>query len=357
MIEIKDLCANLGKFSLKNITFDVKDGEYFVLLGPTGSGKTMFMESIAGLKPIRSGQVIINSKNVTSLNIEERNVGFAYQDYMLYRHLSVHDNISFGLQWRTKTRREIKEAVDRVVELLDIGHLLDQSPWTLSGGESQRIALARALAMKPDLLLLDEPLSAVDPDLREAWGEKLKGIHNRLKLTTLHITHDFEEAIILGDRIAVLGEGRIVQIGTPEQIFRHPNSEFVAGFVKTRNIFEGEVSDSSNGQGIFCVEEAKLAVVTPHRGKLHASIRPEDIIISKEPPPSNTLNCLQGTITRIADHGSVIYLTINVPPEFTCLILHRSLEELGLEENQQVFITFKASDVNIFEVPENTDSQ
>jgi len=356
MIEIKDLCAELGKFSLKNITFDVQDGEYFVLLGPTGSGKTMFMESIAGLKPISSGQVIINGRDVTSLNIEERNIGFAYQDYMLYRHLSVRDNISFGLQWRTKTRREIDDAVDRVVELLDIGHLLNQSPWTLSGGESQRIALARALAMKPDLLLLDEPMSAVDPDLREAAGEKLKEIHNRLRLTTLHITHDFEEAIILGDRIAVLGEGRIVQIGTPEQIFRHPSSEFVARFVKTRNIFEGEVADSSEGQGVFCVEGARLAVVTTRRGRLHASIRPEDIIISRESLHSSTFNSLQGTITRIADRGSVVYLTVNVPPEFTCLILHRSLEEMGLEDKQQVFITFKASAVNIFEAFENVHS-
>ncbi|MBA7482975.1 Sulfate/thiosulfate import ATP-binding protein CysA [subsurface metagenome] len=356
MIEIKDLCAELGKFSLKNISFDVQDEEYFILVGPTGSGKTMFMESIAGLKPTTGGQVIINSRDVTSLNIAERNVGFAFQDYMLYRHLSVRDNISFGLQWRTKTRQEIDEAVDRIVELLDISHLLNQSPWTLSGGESQRIALARALAIKPDLLLLDEPLSAVDPDLRETWGEKLKEIHNRLKLTTLHITHDFEESITLGDRIAVIGGGRIAQIGTPDQIYRHPNSEFVARFVRTRNIFEGEVSDSSEEQGVFCVEGVRLAVVTTQRGRLHASIRPEDIIISREPLHSNTLNSLQGVITRIVDRGTLVSLNIDVPPQFNCLILHRSLEEMGLEEKQQVFISFEASAVNIFEAFENVHS-
>jgi len=348
MIEIKDLCAQLGKFSLKNITFDVKDEEYFILVGPTGSGKTMCMESIAGLKPIRGGQVIINGRDVTSLNVAERNVGFAFQDYMLYRHLSVRDNISFGLQWRTKTKREIDEAVDRIVELLDIGHLLNQSPWTLSGGESQRIALARALALTPDLLLLDEPLSAVDPDLREAWGEKLKEIHNRLKLTTLHITHDFEESITLGDRIAVMNDGRIAQIGTPDQIFRHPDSEFVAKFVGTRNIFEGEVSDSSEGQSVFCVDGIKIAVATTRRGRLHASIRPEEILISREALHSNTLNSFQGTITRMVDRGTLVYLKIDVPPQFTCIILHRSFEEMGLEEKQKVFITFKVSDVNIF---------
>jgi len=348
MIEVKDLCADLGKFSLKNISFDVQNEEYFILVGPTGSGKTMFMESIAGLKPIRGGQVIINGRDVTPLNVADRNIGFAFQDYMLYRHLSVRDNISFGLQWRTKTRREIDDAVDRIVELLEIGHLLNQSPWTLSGGESQRIALARALAMKPDLLLLDEPLSAVDPDIREAWGEKLKGIHKRLRLTTLHITHDFEESITLGDRIAVMGDGRIAQIGTPDQIFRHPNSEFVAKFVRTRNIFEGEVSDSSEGQSVFCIDGTKIAVATTRRGKLHVSIRPEDILISREALHSNTPNSFQGVITRIVDRGTLVSFNIDVPPQFTCLILHRSFKEMGLEEKQQVFISFKASDVNVF---------
>jgi len=348
MIEIKNLCAQLGKFSLKNVSFTVQDGEYFILVGPTGSGKTMLVESIAGLKPVVSGQIIINGRDVTSLNVEERNIGFAFQDYMLYRHLSVRDNISFGLQWRKKKRREIEEAVDRVVEVLGIAKMLNQSPWTLSGGESQRIALARALALKPDLLLLDEPLSAVDPDIREAWGEKLTDIHNRLGLTTLHITHDFEEAITLGDRIAVMGDGQIAQIGTPDQVFRHPNSEFVARFTKTRDIFEGEVSDGSEGQGVFNVDGTKIAVATTLRGRLHASIRPEDILVSKEPLQSNTFNSFQGTITRKVDRGTLVYLTVNVPPDFVCLLLHRSVEEMGLEEGQQVFVAFKVSDVNIF---------
>ena len=348
MIKIKDLSVKLGDFLLKDTTFDVEDGEYFVLLGPTGSGKTVLLESLAGLNPVRSGQIIINSRDVTRLNLENRNIGFAFQDYTLYRHLSVRDNISFGLQWRRKKRQEVEDAVDRVIELLNITHLLERRPWSLSGGESQKIALARALAIKPDLLLLDEPLSAVDPEQKETTGRELKEAHSRLSLTTIHVTHDFEEAITLGDRIAVIGEGRIAQIGTPEQIFRHPNSEFVAKFVKTRNIFEGEVSDNSDRQSVFSVDGTKLAVVTTLRGRLHASIRPEDILISREPPHSSTFNSLQGTVTSIADRGSVAYITVNVPPEFTCLVLHRSLEEIGLEEKQKVFITLNASTVNIF---------
>ncbi|MBA7651611.1 hypothetical protein ES703_59430 [subsurface metagenome] len=192
-------------------------------------------------------------------------------------------------------------------------------------------------------------MSAVDSETKEDYERELKELHNRLKLTTIHVTHDFEEAVALGDRIAVIMDGQILQIGTPEQIFRQPNSELVARFLMTRNIFEGEVSDSSDGQSVFSVEGTKLAVITNLRGKLQASIRPEDILISKEPLSSATLNSLQGTITRIVDRGSVIYVTVKVPPQFTCLILRRSLKEIGLREEQKAFITFEASDVNVFE--------
>ena len=164
MLEVTGLCAELGKFFLKDVTFEVQDGEYFILLGPTGAGKTVLLESIAGLKSVSHGQIKINRKDVTSLNLEKRRIGFAFQDYSLYRHLSVRDNISFGLMWRIKTRQEVEKSIDRVVELLGIEDLLMKRPMSLSGGESQKIALARAIAIKPDLLLLDEPLSAVDPE-------------------------------------------------------------------------------------------------------------------------------------------------------------------------------------------------
>jgi len=348
MLEVKDLGVQLGKFSLKNINFDVKDEEYFVLLGPTGSGKSVLLESIAGLHSINSGQVWINGRDVTDLNLEHRNIGFAYQDYALYRHLSVRDNISFGLMWKKKKGREIEKAVDQAIELLNLSNLLDKRSWSLSGGESQKIALARAIAIKPDLLILDEPLSAVDSETKEDYERELKELHNRLKLTTIHVTHNFEEAVALGDRIAVIMDGQILQIGTPEKIFRQPQSELVARFLMTRNIFEGEVTDSADGQSIFSVEGTKLAASTTLQGRAHASIRPEDILISREPLPSSALNSLQGTITRIVDRGSVIYIKVNVPPEFICLILRRSLKEMGLSEKEKVFITFDASDVNVF---------
>ena len=348
MLQVKDLCVKLGSFSLKNLNLDVRDEEYFVLLGPTGSGKTVLLESIAGLNPVTSGQVWINGRDVTELNLEQRRIGFAYQDYALFRHLSVLENISFGLMWRNRKPHEIAKAVNQAIELLGIEGLLEKRPWTLSGGESQKIALARAIAIKPDLLILDEPLSAVDAETREDYEIDLKELHHRLKLTTIHVTHAFEEAITLGDRIAVIMGGQILQIGTPEQIFRQPQSEAVARFLMTRNIFTGEVSGGSDSQGVFSVEGTRVAVSTQRRGSLKASIRPEDILISRQPPSSSLANCLQGTVTRIIDRGSAIYVKVQVPPEFTCLILRRSLNEINLSEGQQVFITFEASDVNVF---------
>ncbi|MCK5181174.1 MAG: ABC transporter ATP-binding protein, partial [Dehalococcoidia bacterium] len=180
MLEVKGLCVQRGTFFLKDITFDVQDAEYFVLLGPTGSGKTMLLESLAGLNSVSDGQVWINGRDVTSFNLEKRKIGFAHQDYAVYGHLSVRDNISFGLMYRYKTRRETEQAVDRAVELLGIEHLLRKRPTFLSGGETQKIALARAIAIKPDLLLLDEPLSAVDAATKDTYERELRELHNRL---------------------------------------------------------------------------------------------------------------------------------------------------------------------------------
>ena len=348
MLEVKDLCVQLGSFFLKSINLDVRDEEYFVLLGRTGSGKTALLETISGLNSVTSGKIFISGRDVTGLNVEQRHIGFAYQDYALYRHLSIRENISFGLMWRDKRTREIEKAVDEVIELLGIQKLLDRRPWTLSGGESQKIALARAIAIKPDLLILDEPLSAVDVETKEDYENELKSLSRRLKLTTIHVTHNFEEAVALGDRIAVIMNGQIMQVGTPEQVFRHPQSEPVARFLMTRNVFSGEVSPGSNGLAEFSIEGTKLLAATERRGATHASVRPEDILLSRQPLSLANANSLSGTVTSIIDRGSAIYVKVNVPPEFTCLILRRSFKELDLKEGQQVFVTFAASDVNVF---------
>lgn len=348
MIEIKNLSVDLGTFLLQDINLKIERGEYFIILGPTGAGKTILLESIAGLHPIKSGEIWLNGSEVTNLEPERRGIGFVYQDYALFPHLSVKGNLLFGLKQKRRSKGEMQLIVKWVTGLLGVSHLLERNPSTLSGGERQKVALARALSISPQVLLLDEPLSALDPHAREGVQQELRQIHHRLKATIVHVTHDFEEAIALGDRIAVLGEGRILQVGTPEQIFRQPNSEFVARFAMSRNIFAGEVRDADDGHVTITIEGMKLEVVAELRGKLHASLRPEDILISREPLRSSARNCLRGTITHINDRGSTLYLTVSTPLDFICLLTRRSFEEMGLRVGEEVYITFKASAIHVF---------
>jgi len=348
MIKIKNLCVDLGDFLLYDISFTVSEGEYFVVLGPTGAGKTVLLESIAGLYPIKSGEIWLRGKEVVRLEPEKRGVSIVYQDHALFPHLSVKDNVIFGLRLRKEKHQEIKVTLDWITDLLSISHLLHRKPETLSGGERQKVALARALSTKPKVLLLDEPLSALDPETRENLQQELRQLHRVLNITTVHVTHDFEEAIALGHRIAVIGEGHLKQVGTPEQIFRQPNSEFVARFAMTRNIYLGEAVHKANGDNIFRIEGTEFVSAADTEGTCHASIRPEDILISLEPIRSSARNCFPGTITGIIDKGATLYITVNLPPDISCLVTRHSFEELGLEEGKRVYVTFKASAVHLF---------
>lgn len=348
MIELRNLCVDLGDFVLRDANLDIKVGEYFIILGPTGAGKTVLLESIAGLYTPQKGQIFLNGREITRLEPEKRGISIVYQDQVLFSHLNVEDNVTFGLRLRKKNRVEIKESLDWLVNLLGISHLLHRKPDTLSGGEKQKVALARALSIKPQLLLLDEPLSALDPENREYVQRELRRIHDQLQVTTVHVTHDFEEAIALGDRIAVIGDGRIQQTGTVEQIFRQPNSEFVARFAMVRNIFSGEVVDGEGENVTFTTEGVRIAVVTDIRGRCHASLRPEDILVSHAPFPSSARNSFSSVITSVVDKGSVLYLTVTLPPDFTCLVTRNSFDAMGLGEGQKIYITFKASAVHVF---------
>jgi ABC-type sugar transport system ATPase subunit len=348
MIRVRNLWVDLGDFVLQNANLDISNGEYFVILGPTGAGKTVLLESIAGLYPLKEGRIWLNGSEVTRLEPEKRGVSIVYQDQMLFPHLSVRDNIIFGLRIRKIRPSEIEQTLSWLAGLLEIHHLLNRKPETLSGGEKQKVALARALSVKPKLLLLDEPLSALDLSSREILQRELRKIHEEYRVTTVHVTHDFEEAIALADRVAVIGDGCIQQIGTPEQIFRQPGSEFVARFAMVRNIFCGEVVSGEEGDALFYVGGTRLFVVTEHRGKCHASLRPEDIIVSHAPFPSSARNSFSGVITAIIDKGSTLLLTAKVPPDFVCLITRNSFDAMELAVGNQIYLTFKASAVNIF---------
>jgi len=348
MIAIKNLKVDLGDFLLQNINLEINSGEYFIILGPTGAGKTVLLEAIAGLYPVLEGEVWIEGREIARLNPEKRRIGIVYQDYSLFPHLSVEENIAFGLKLRKCPKASIKEKVNDIAEIVGVTHLLERKPQTLSGGEQQKVALARALVTEPEVLLLDEPLSALDPETKEMMQQELREVHRRTKVTIIHVTHDFEEAITLGERVAVLNNGCIAQIGAPEEILRQPNSEFIAHFALSRNIFAGEAEEGEDGHACVDVGGIKLRGVTDLRGEVRLSLRPEDIIISKEPLHSTARNCFQGVVSDIAHRGAVVYVTVNVPPNFICLITRQSFEELGLKEGVGAWITFKASAVHVF---------
>jgi molybdopterin-binding protein len=377
-LRLSDLWVDLREFHLRGIDLSVDAGEYFVVLGPTGAGKTVLLETIAGLHQPRRGRVLLNEEDITALPPERRGVGFVYQDYALFPHLDVAQNIAFGLRLRkdrgsprhtvplaTVARRgrdrhpgslstaprgvTVEQRVVQVSRLLAIEHLLHRNPKTLSGGEQQRVALGRALVIEPGLLLLDEPLSALDPETREGLQRELARVHRELGTTTLHVTHDFEEAVALGDRIAVVHKGRVAQVGTPEEIFRRPADEFVARFVGARNIFAGIIAEPDHdGCKTFRSGDLEMAVTTDLTGKAHVSIRPEDIILSRESLQSSARNCFEGRVVDIADRGTLIFITVRIPPDLTCVITRRSLDEMALAEDKEVHFAFKASAVHVF---------
>ncbi len=358
MIEIENLSLPVGRFSLKDISFQVGKGEYFVILGPTGSGKTLLLETIAGIRFPQTGRIWFEGKEVTGCPPAARGVGFVYQDYLLFPHLTVQKNIEFGLRCRGISRREIKEKVSRISNIIGIGELLSRYSETLSGGEKQRVALARALAIEPSILLLDEPVSALDPSTQFSILEELKKIQQRLKPTTIHITHNFEEAIFLADRIGVIKEGRIVQVGEMEEVFRHPATEFVATFVGAENLFEGEIVPPSSQEQTETDDEVqlttletrgvKISVVTDRAGRVRAALRPEDIMVARRPIHSSARNNLQGTVVEIAPKGALTKITVDAGIPFKVLLTRNSFEEMGLSLKAEVWLSFKATAVHIF---------
>ena len=345
---VRGLELTAGEFRLSGIDLSVAAGEYRVLLGPTGAGKTILLEAIAGLRRLARGCILLDGRDVTTAAPERREIGFLYQDYALFPHLTVAENIAFGLRMRRMPRNAIQKKVEEIARLLKIDTLLNRRPGTLSGGEKQRVGLGRALVVAPRVLLLDEPLSALDPETREGLQRELARVHRSLHTTTVHVTHDFEEAIALGDRVTVMDQGTIVQDGTVEEVFRRPESPFVARFVGARNVFSGTAT-RENGRGtIFAIDGIKLAVVTDLTGPTHISVRPEDILISRAPLASSARNCLRGRITEIIDRGTIIYVTVEVPPEFVCAVTRQSLMQMDLQAGMEVYISFKASAVHVF---------
>jgi ABC-type Fe3+/spermidine/putrescine transport system ATPase subunit len=244
LLRLEDIGLKLGEFRLQEISLHVKPGTYLALLGPTGTGKTVLLETIAGVHHPHRGRIHIGDREVTHLAPEKRHLGIVYQDYALFPHLTVFENIAFGLRLQGSSRPKITEAVGKMAAFLEIEPLLQRRPSRLSGGERQRTALARALVMEPYVLLLDEPLSALDRATSIRIQAELKRIHSELGVTIIHITHDVTEAFFLADRLAVMKDGRILQEGSPEEMCRRPQSHSVAELVGIENLIAATVEDA-----------------------------------------------------------------------------------------------------------------
>ncbi|MDS0283665.1 ABC transporter ATP-binding protein [Haloarcula onubensis] len=232
-----------GVTALRDVSLAVESGEFFTLVGPSGCGKTTMLRAIAGLTDGAEGTVAIDGRDVTDAPPEERNVGMVFQNYALFPHMSVRENVAYGLRFHELADKSEDDRVAELLELVDLGGVADRSPEQLSGGQQQRIALARALAPEPDVLLLDEPLSALDAKLRKRLRVQLQTIQRELDITTIYVTHDQAEALALSDRVAVMHEGRVEQVAVPETVYRDPTSRFVAEFVGDNNLFDGRVTD------------------------------------------------------------------------------------------------------------------
>jgi molybdate transport system ATP-binding protein/molybdate/tungstate transport system ATP-binding protein len=345
MIKIDNISKDLGEFFLKDVTLDIENGTYFMILGPTGAGKTILLESIAGIYYPDKGRIWMDGRDITNTPPRSRNISMVYQDYMLFPHLTVRDNIAFGLKLKNVLKEKIKEKIEGMSRMLNIHHLLHRFPGTLSGGEKQRIAIARAMVTEPKALLLDEPLSALDTQTRDNLRRELKEIHSITKITIVHVTHSFEEVFSLGDSIAVMNEGKIIQIGKPDEVFKKPKSEFVANFVGVENLFKGN-STINNGISDININGINVVSTTCKSGDWIVSVRPEDILVSKKSIESSARNSFNGKITDIVDKGAIIKIVVDCGITFSAIITRRSFDDMELTKGMSAYLTFKASDVH-----------
>ena len=279
-IELKAVTKYFGQSAaVEKVSFAIKEGELVALLGPSGGGKTTVLRMIAGLEMPSEGELLIRGQVVNQIPVQRRNIGFVFQNYALFQNMNVFKNIAFGLQVKKWKRDEIEARVAELIKLLELDGLEKRYPHQLSGGQRQRVAIARALAPKPDVLLLDEPFSAVDARIRQELRQWLVHLHHDLNLTTLFVTHDQEEAMEVADRIVIFSRGKLEQIGTPREVYEQPANEFVAGFIGVMNVLELEVK---GGTG-HCHELQFPAPGQPDGQQMRIGFRPYAVQISNDP--------------------------------------------------------------------------
>ncbi len=344
-LALAGVSKRLGTFELPALDLNVTDGDYFVLLGPSGVGKTVLLEVIAGLMRPDGGSIHWRGRDATRLPPESRGFAIVYQDYALFPHMTVLGNITFGLRTRGISRNEAKARALNIASLVGVDDILQRWPATLSGGEQQRVALARALTVEPELLLLDEPLSAVDLRMRRDLRALLKRLHQELGATFLHVTHDVDEALQLGDQIGVMLDGRLEQVGTPEELFQRPTNAAVAAFLGMRNILRAAAASN----GLCSVDGISLHVGERPAPYRYIWIRPEEILLSSTPFDSSARNQLHCTVVSWEYHDMLVLVQLACGGlKLSVLVTYASFEDLALAEGSAVYATFKSSAVHCF---------
>ena len=309
-LEIANLRKTYGATTVvHHFEIAVERGEFITFLGPSGCGKTTNLRMIAGFETPSAGTIRINGKDVTHLAPNQRDIGMVFQSYALFPNMTVAENVAFGLKVAKKPAAEVKARVEEMLALIKLPHLGDRYPYQLSGGQQQRVALARAIATKPQLLLLDEPLSALDAKIRVSLREEIRALQRTLGITTIFVTHDQEEALSMSDRIVVMNEGRVEQMGTPFEVYNQPRTRFVASFVGTLNLLTGRVVDASTGRVAVDDQELQLGRIVAGRAgePCTLALRPEAISLGRAAPGHNHLT---GTIEEVSFLGAVVRIRV-----------------------------------------------
>ena len=347
-IEVRNLTKQFGTFAaLRDVSFTVRTGELVALLGPSGSGKTTLLRIIAGLESPDTGNVLFNDEDATALHARERNVGFVFQHYALFRHLTVFENVAFGLRVKPRAIRppeaEIRARVTELLELVQLGWLGDSYPRELSGGQRQRIALARALAVEPRVLLLDEPFGALDARVRKELRRWLRRLHDDLHVTSIFVTHDQEEALEVADRVVLMNAGRIEQVGSPDEIWAHPASPFVCGFLGDVNVFHGRTQGGA-------VDIAGLAFKSPvDAGDGDGAVmyvRPHEFDVMRHAPGEPGIVAQLSRVTKV---GSTARLELAQNDETALIEAHLPAEHfdaLGLSAGE--LVTLRPKQARVF---------
>ncbi len=351
---------------VRDVSFSVRDGEFFSILGPSGCGKTTLLRMISGLEKPTSGTIRINGQVVNDVHPHKRNVHMVFQKYALFPHLNVFDNVAFGLRMKKQLKSEISERVMKMLSMVKLEQYAQRPIQKLSGGEQQRIALVRALVNEPDILLLDEPLGALDLKLREEMQQELSTIQKALKTTFIFVTHDQGEALTLSDRVAIMNQGRVEQIGTPTEVYENPASPFVAQFVGAGNMFRGRlaVTDTTakvetEGFGALSVKLTDDAPFKPTAGTLcQLLVRPEKIRIRSTSPDANNgaINSFRGVLLERIYSGPTTQIKLQVSPQLpplVVLVANQTAHKMPtLKTGERYYAVWDASDGIL--LPENS---